>query len=129
MAEETFDKIHAVTEEESKQKAVSRAKGYILENWSGIMLSMTGKDGKVGCSAEGHVSHIYSDRMSSRPLGWCHVGADKMARLRIYRHFYGDRYHITHDYSSFSYNGLVEQLEYEGFTSSQAEYGANKVYR
>ena len=48
MAEETFDKILAVTEEESKQKAVSRAKGYILENWSGIMLSMTGKDGKVG---------------------------------------------------------------------------------
>lgn len=23
-----------------------------------------------GCSAEGHISHIYSDRMSSRPMGW-----------------------------------------------------------
>lgn len=85
MAEEVFDKILAVTEEESKQKAVLRAKGYILENWSGIMLSMAGKEDKVGCSAEGHVSHVYSDRMSSRPLGWCHTGADKMARLRIYR--------------------------------------------
>ena len=85
MAEEVFDKILAVTEDESKQKAVLRAKGYILENWSGIMLSMAGKKDKVGCSAEGHVSHVYSDRMSSRPLGWCHTGADKMAHLRIYR--------------------------------------------
>ncbi len=85
MAEEVFDRILAITEEENRQKAVLRAKGYIMENWSGIMLSMAGKDEKVGCSAEGHVSHVYSDRMSSRPLGWCHTGADKMARLRIYR--------------------------------------------
>ncbi len=33
-------------EDESKQKAVIRAKGYILENWPGIMLSMAGKDDK-----------------------------------------------------------------------------------
>ena len=46
---------------------------------------MAGEDRKTGCSAEGHVSHIYSDRMSSRPLGWCRTGVDKMARLRIYR--------------------------------------------
>ena len=85
MAEEVFDKILAVTADEGKQKAVIRAKGYILENWSGIMLSVSEKDDKVGCSAEGHVSHVFSDRMSSRPLGWCHTGVDKMARLRIYR--------------------------------------------
>ena len=30
------------------------------------------------------MSHVYSDRMSSRPLGWSRLGADKMARLRIY---------------------------------------------
>ncbi len=29
------------------------------------------------------------------------------------------------DYSAFSYYGLVEQLEYEGFTSSEAQYGAD----
>ena len=45
---------------------------------------MTGKDKNIRCSAEGHVSHVYSDRMSSRPLGWSKLGADKMARLRIY---------------------------------------------
>ncbi len=30
-------------------------------------------------------------------------------------------------YSSFSRSGLIEQLEYEGFTSEQAEYGATAV--
>ena len=39
---------------------------------------------EIRCSAEGHVSHVFADRMSSRPLGWSVVGADKMARLRIY---------------------------------------------
>ena len=28
--------------------------------------------------------------MSSRPLGWCRIGTDKMSRLRIYRHNQGD---------------------------------------
>ena len=28
------------------------------------------------------------------------------------------------DYSSFSHAGLVEQLEFEGFTPEQAEHGA-----
>ena len=54
-------------------------------NWTGIMESVKAKDKSQQCSAEGHVSHIYSDRMSSRPLGWSRTGADKMARLRIYR--------------------------------------------
>ena len=90
MAEAAFDKILMVTEDESKQKAVERSKNYILGNWAGIMLSMENKDKKIRCSAEGHVSHVYSDRMSSRPLGWCKVGTDKMARLRIYRMNGGD---------------------------------------
>ena len=30
------------------------------------------------------------------------------------------------DYSSFSRSGLLEQLEYEGFSHSQAVYGAEK---
>ena len=61
------------------------AKNYILGNWTGIMESLKAKDKSLQCSAEGHVSHIYADRMSSRPLGWSRTGADKMSRLRIYR--------------------------------------------
>ena len=84
-AEEAFDKILHVTESETKAKAVESAKNYILGNWTGIMESVKTKDKSTQCGAEGHVSHIYSDRMSSRPLGWSRTGADKMARLRIYR--------------------------------------------
>ena len=32
------------------------------------------------------------------------------------------------EYSSFSKSGLIEQLEYEGFTSAQAQYGADTAY-
>lgn len=40
-------------------------------------------EGYRGCSAEGHVSHILSDRLSSRPRVWCEIGIDEMARLRV----------------------------------------------
>lgn len=60
------------------------AKEYILSNWQGIMQWVQDKNKELEYSAEGHVSHIYADRMSSRPLGWSRTGADKMSRLRIY---------------------------------------------
>lgn len=90
MAEGVFNQILAVTEKETKYKEVERAKAYILGNRSGIMLSMKSQDANVRCSAEGHVSHVYADRMSSRPLGWSRTGADRMSRLRIYRQNRGD---------------------------------------
>lgn len=90
MAEGVFDRIISVADKETKRRAVTHAKAYILGNWPGIMLSMKSRDSNVRCSAEGHVSHVYADRMSSRPLGWCRTGADKMSRLRIYRQNNGD---------------------------------------
>ncbi len=90
MAKGTFDRIIAVTDKETKRKAVEQAKAYILGNWSGIMVSMKSKDPNVCCSAEDHVSHVYAERMSSRPLGWCRTGADKMSRFRIYKQNQGN---------------------------------------
>lgn len=89
-AEEIFDRILDVTEGAAKQRTVEAAKRYILENWSGIMEQGKNRDAELECSAEGHVSHVYADRMSSRPLGWSKTGADKMARLRIYHYNQGD---------------------------------------
>ena len=83
-AEEAFEKILAVTESESKRKTVEAAREYILGNWAGIMQWIRDKNKEVECSAEGHISHVFADRMSSRPLGWSRTGADKMSRLRIY---------------------------------------------
>ena len=82
--EKTFEKILNVTEGEAKRKTVEAARDYIIGNWSGIMQWVKDKNENVECSAEGHISHIYADRMSSRPLGWSRTGADKMARLRVY---------------------------------------------
>ncbi len=83
-AAEAFGRIIAVTESESRRKAVESSRDYILGNWKGIMQWVRDRNKELECSAEGHVSHIFADRMSSRPLGWSKTGADKMSRLRIY---------------------------------------------
>lgn len=90
MAEDILGRILDVTESGSKRKAVEAARTYIIGNWAGIMEQLKNGDADITCSAEGHVSHVYADRMSSRPLGWSSVGADKMSRLRIYHYNKGD---------------------------------------
>ena len=85
MAEVTFEKILFVTESESQKRKVETSRTYILGHWNGIMQVLRNKNAQVGCSAEGHVSHIYADRMSSRPLGWSRHGGHQMANLRIYK--------------------------------------------
>ena len=55
---------------------------YILNNAEGIKNLYRNKKDLHGCSAEGHVSHIYSDRMSSRPMGWSTINVNNMSRLR-----------------------------------------------
>lgn len=69
---------------DSERKHVQEGSDYILSNWSAAKTRLSGRKWLTGCSAEGHVSHVLSDRMSSRPMGWSRTGADKMARLRAY---------------------------------------------
>lgn len=66
------------TTRERKQKLME----YILNNVEGIKNLYRNKKDLHGCSAEGHISHIYSDRMSSRPMGWSTINIDNMSRLR-----------------------------------------------
>jgi hypothetical protein len=77
-----FETILDATEAETKVQAVKEAKTYIMNHWENIKHHYS-KD-YTGCSAEGHISHIYSDRLSSRPLGWSREGVDQMARLRVF---------------------------------------------
>lgn len=79
---ELFTLILSVTETETKKKSVQEARRYILGNWEGIRNEYEADYG--GCSTEGHISHILSSRLSSRPLGWCKTGVDQMARLRAF---------------------------------------------
>lgn len=56
---------------------------YILNNEDGITNMYKNKDKLHGCSAEGHVSHILSDRLSSRPMGWKTENVNNMSKLRL----------------------------------------------
>ena len=71
-------------------KRMEEAKAYILSNYTAAKIRLCHKDGIKGCSAEGHVSHILSARMSSRPMGWSITGASKMSQLRAYHLNGGD---------------------------------------
>ena len=55
-----------------------------MRQWRGIEIYETDGEYLKGCSAEGHISHVYADRMSSRPRTWCDDGIDKMSRLRTF---------------------------------------------
>lgn len=94
LVKRVFDKILEKTELETKQNAVKDAKRYILNNWSGIEIKVDNYD-IVGCSAEGHISHIFSDRLSSRPKGWSTKGADQMSQLRVFKKNGGKVYDLV----------------------------------
>ena len=70
---------------EEMKKSVRKRKlkelEYIINNEEGFRNSVCYD--VPGCAAEGDISHTYSDRLSSRPLGWKESNVDKMARLRI----------------------------------------------
>lgn len=95
MTAAAFDKVISMTEVDTKKEAVRKAKRYILNNWDGIQIKEEKADEIVGCSAEGHVSHVFSERLSSRPKGWSRVGVDQMARLRIYKKNGGKIYDLV----------------------------------
>lgn len=82
--ENIFKEIIAKTENEKRREKVEYSYRYVMNQWKGIEIYET--DGKYlkGCSAEGHISHVYADRMSSRPRTWSDDGIDKMSRLRVF---------------------------------------------
>ena len=76
---------YEILEEEMEKTTRERKEdlmNYILNNVEGIKNLYRNKKELHGCSAEGHVSHIYSDRMSSRPMGWSTTNINNMSRLR-----------------------------------------------
>jgi hypothetical protein len=79
-----YRKLSEKAETEWKRIKLEKSRNYLLNNWKAIMIYHSSGKEILGCSAEGHVSHVYSSRMSSRPMGWSRIGADKMAQLRIY---------------------------------------------
>ena len=81
---EIYRKLGDFAGSDSKREEIEQARRYILNNWNGITIYNTRGHEIAGCSAEGHVSHVLSSRMSSRPLGWSKKCADNMAQLRAF---------------------------------------------
>ena len=75
---------------ESGTMRLEQNRDYILNNWGAARIRLLRKEGVIGSSTEGHVSHILSSRMSSRPMGWSRTGAGKMAESRAYYYNGGD---------------------------------------
>ncbi len=83
-AKKNFDEYTARMMASSKSpEKVECLRKYVLGNWSAVRLTLRNKIVE-GCSAESHVSHVLSDRLSSRPMGWSQTGADRMSKLRCY---------------------------------------------
>ena len=81
---ELVDRLETYLKDETGMKRMEEARKYITSNWTAAKLRLRHRDGVKGCSAEGHVSHILSSRMSSRPMGWSIKGASKMSQMRAY---------------------------------------------
>ena len=73
---------------EGSDRAVEECRKYLEGNWGYIQRAFHDKH-VMGCSAEGHVSCVYSERMSSRPMGWSETGSDRMCKLRCFIRNYG----------------------------------------
>ena len=72
--------LKVCAETEATEKRIEESGAYILSNWTAAKIRLKDRETVKGCSAEGHVSHVLSSRMSSRPMGWSRTGVDKIGR-------------------------------------------------
>lgn len=79
-----FDQKNIVLRKTAKNsEPIESLRTYVLGNWAAVRRMLRGRHVN-GCSAESHVSHMLSDRLSSRPMGWSYEGADRMSNLRCF---------------------------------------------
>ena len=84
--EETKEIIYEILEEEMDEKIRNKKEKllkYILNNKNEITNLYKYQKELHGCSAEGHISHLYSARLSSRPLGWKTINVNNVSKLRL----------------------------------------------
>lgn len=81
---------HLKIKDEAGRKRIKESSEYILDNWTAAKMRLRNRLSIPGCSAEGHVSHVLSSRMSTLAMGWSKKGADAMAQLRAYYYNGGD---------------------------------------
>lgn len=120
----TIDEILTCVDSPQRAETVLKFKSYVKGNWQGIENSLD--EESIGCSAEGHISHILSDRLSSRPLGWCVTGVDDMAKLRAFRANGGMIYDVLKEQKKQTKQSGLKKITAN--VVKKIEKGANKDY-
>lgn len=64
-------------ESANNPEPIYELQSYALGNWNTVIRSYHNKL-LTGCSAEGHVSSVLSECLSSRLMGWSQTGADRI---------------------------------------------------
>ena len=97
---ETKEIVYEILSEEMDENIRKRKEKilkYILNNKEGINNLYKYQKEIHGCSAEGHVSHLYSARLSSRPLGWKEINVNNISKLRLLKADNKDIKEIVHN--------------------------------
>lgn len=115
---------------ENSGKAAEECRTFLLGNWEAIQTAFHDKHA-LGCSAEGHVSNVLSERMSSRPMGWSATGTDRMCKLRCYVRNYGRdkvidlvRYRREKEmgrYAATGTEGMIDEKARRHYTAEQRQ--------
>jgi hypothetical protein len=71
-----------------KKQAIRKGQHYIQNHWESIQRTL--RDSAISSSTECHVSHLLSERLSSRGMGWSPKGSEQIARLRTMKCNGGD---------------------------------------
>lgn len=82
--------LKSCTMVESIWEKIDEAANYIGSNWTAAKYRLKKGQGVVGSSTEGHVYHVLSSRMSTKPMGWSLHGGAQMAHLLEYHWNKGD---------------------------------------
>lgn len=68
-----------------RRNSIRHIQRCLNRQWDGIVAWHRDRGIWPGCGAEGHVSHIADDRLSSRPKAWRQQGVHQMVRRRALR--------------------------------------------
>ena len=84
--ENIFRMIYNVCKIDKEKETVNECYKYFIDHFETICLRLNENEEILGCSAEGHISHILSNRLSSRPMGWSIKGCNKISKLIAYHY-------------------------------------------
>lgn len=84
--ENVFGLLFNICKTEKEKQQINTCYTYFIDNFDSICLRMQKNEEILGCSAEGHVSHILSNRLSSRPMGWSYKGCNNISKLIAYHY-------------------------------------------